>query len=367
MRVAALLLISTLAGVALADTLLRGESLPAPPTPSAPAAFQTNAGSAVNALAAHADGRIAAATRSELRVFDANGKLLTKQTLPSDGNAVSFGAAESIAVEMAQGSAIARSRGVFQRTWADIPAKAPTPIGLPSGGFAFARQRTVVLTDGEARELRVLQLPGEDVLLSLGLGRQGLLTLSARGGDVVLSALGFGERVHTRAIVRGTASAWRFEGERAELALTDGSLIELEDETPRRFEAGARDDGAVSERAPMHAVTPLAYGLAVVVHRGQLTLAARDGAHVALGASFGPPIVTTDAGMVLPTIRIERASATEPAWILTADGTLWRARDAQDVQRVSSGACDGKSAQLAVSPGRAVLACRDQLSAFMIE
>lgn len=343
------------AAVALADTVRRGERLPGA-TPTAPGSvpvFSITLPGTVSALAAHADGRAALVVRQELLLVDEAGKTRVRRPLPGAGKALAFGDGESVAVELATGSAVLRYRDLFTRSWDRAESSAVAPLALPTGGFAFARGSEVVLTDGEAHELRRLHLPAEYQLLALHVLPDGLYAFASRKEvDTALVYLAWGERVTVRAVVRGKASDLRLAAGGAELAMEDGSLVHVGAQDGAIQRTTLPDDG--------YAVTAWLGDRSVAVVHGELVVIRRPGLRAS--KPFGAPVARTDAGLIVPRILVA-GGAHEPFWILGPDGTLYRNDADLDVNVAAATRCEGAATLLAAAAGRALVACQNRLIA----
>ena len=349
---------------ALADTLRKGERLAGehPPASGALPGFTVTLPGPAGGLAAHVDGRIALLVRQELVLLDVDGKTRVRRALPGAARSLAFGAAESVAAELATGSSVLRYRDLFTRAWdaegghRNGPAVAPAP--LPAGGFVFARGNDVVLTDGEAHEIRRLRVPDEYELTQLDVLADGGIYAFATHHEVdtALIHLGWGERATIRAIVHGKASDRHLSRAGAELAIEDGRLVHVS------------LAGAITRTDPPddgYAMTAFVNERAVGILHNQMVLFRREAGRIRAGAPFGAPIQRTDAGMIVPRVLAFSAGAHEPYWVLTADGTLWRSNDGElDAHPMQGTRCDSSSpAYLTATAGRVLVACQNQLIA----
>lgn len=361
---------------AFADTLRKGERLAGEPAAAGNLpGFTVTLPGAASALAASPDGRIATMIRQELVLLDANGAIRVRRPLPGPAKALTFGAAESVAAELAAGSSVLRYRDLFTRAWdppeAERAGDAVAPAPLPTGGFVFARGHDVVVTDGEAHALRRLHLPDEYAITQLHVlaaaapgpadPADGIYVFAthgnaqSRGGeDTALMHLGWGEQVSLRAVVRGKSTDRRLGRAGAELAQESGGLVHVS-------LAGAitrtdlPDDG--------YALTAFEHERCVAIAKAQLVVFRREAGRLSVSAPFGAPIARTDAGMVVPRVLVASAGAAEPLWILTADGTLFRSV-AVGTRPMQNTRCDSSApAFLVASAGRALVACQNRLIA----
>jgi hypothetical protein len=254
---------------------------------------------------------------------------------------------------------VLRYRDLFTRSWNVDGRYGPVaPAALPAGGFAFARGPEVVLTDGEAHETRRMRLPDEYAVTQLHvLPGSGLYAFATRSEvDTALVYLAWGERATIRAVVRGKAADRRLTPAGADLAMEDGSLahVSLAGAITR---TDLPDDG--------YAMTAFEGGRAVGIVHGQMVLLRREGGTIRASAAFGTPITRTDAGMVVPRVIIANAGVSEPFWVLTADGTLWRSLATEtNASAMQTTRCDSSAPAFVVTtPGRALVACQNRLIA----
>lgn len=350
------------AAAAFGDTLRTGERLPGEIAAAAALpAFSVTLPGTASALAASPDGRVAAVVRQELVLLGADGTIRLRRPLPGPAKAVVFGAAESAAAELVTGSAVLRYRDLFTRAWDASEGKrgsSVAPAALPTGGFVFARGPEVVVTDGEAHEVRRLHLPDAYEVTQLQVLPEGIhaLATSDGGASTALVHLGWGERVTIRAVVRGKAVDQRLGRSGVELALDGGGLVHVSlAGTIARVDLP--DDG--------YALTAFEQDRSVGIAKGQLVLFRREGGRIRTSTPFGAPVSRTDAGLLVPRVLVSCAGPTEPFWVLTADGTLWRnAATDLDVISMQNTRCDASApAFLVTSPGRALVGCQNRLVA----
>ncbi len=350
---------------ALADTLRKGERLAGEPAAVSPATlpgFVVSLPGSVNGLAGHVDGRIALLVRQELVLLDVDGAIRVRRALPGAARGLAFGAAESVATELATGSSVLRYGDLYTRVWEteanSRPAAMVSPVAMPAGGFVFARGNLVAFSDGEARETRRLRVAEDYEITHLAVvGNDGVYAFAKRRDlDTALVHLGWGERVTVRAVVHGKAADLKLGPAGAELALDDGSLahITLAGSITRTTLPG---DG--------YAITAFTDNRAIGIVGGQMVALRREGTQVRSSTPFGAPIARTDAGMIVPRVLTFSAAPREPFWVLTADGILWRS-DARELElnRVQKTRCDASApAFLTALPGRVLIACHNQLVA----